>query len=159
MPVLSAAIGEIVPRQTPELEKTAVMIGAAPIDPLSSGGSSHHDAFFFAAQRAFSAATILARPSGLSLRFFFRAVVGALAGAADVPLTFAQRAFAAAASLARTAADTLRLPAFGIGMDVAFGTDELSPTRRASSDWSCWICSAMARARLSWSIECVGILR
>ena len=68
--------------------------------------SPAHAHFFFAAQRAFNAATILARPSGLSLRFFFAGLattadfVGAFKAGAPF-LRAAQRAFIAAANFAR----------------------------------------------------------
>jgi len=89
-------------------------------------------AFLFAACRAFKAATILARPSGLSPPFFF---TGLATGVVDVPLDLAQRALCAAAILARASGDIVRLPGFATGDEVALGAETTGappPTKLAS---------------------------
>jgi len=77
--------------------------------------------FFVFAQRALTAATILALASGLRLRFFFGTALAG-AGVAFSPLTRAHRAFCAATILARPSAD---IPPFlrfasGVGFAAAF---------------------------------------
>lgn len=88
---------------------------------------------------------------------------GALAVVVDaVPFDFAHLARCAAAIFARASGDIVRLPRFLVGEAIAAGCgtealDELPTTILASSDLSCWICSAMARARLSWLVDGVDI--
>jgi hypothetical protein len=98
------------------------------------GGPFWRGYFFpalFAAQRAFNAATILARPSGLSLPLFF---VGEAAGALATLFDFAQRARCAAAILARASADIVRLPGFAAGTDTALGAETTEPPPPTSFD-------------------------
>ncbi|MEA3213103.1 MAG: hypothetical protein QOE70_6160 [Chthoniobacter sp.] len=138
-----------------------------PTGPLGAAGATGFlEAYlpaFLAAQRAFKAATILARPSGLSFRVFFLGLeAGPLAATVAVPFDFAHLARCAAAIFSRASADIVRLPRLRMGdaAAAALGTDgaeERSPTIRPSSASSCWICSAMARARLSWSMLGVGM--
>lgn len=79
-------------------------------------GVGYFAAFFFAAHRAFNAATIFARPSGLSLPFFFgAAAVGAFAAGGVAPFTLAHRALAAAAIFARASGEMFRAPFFLAG--------------------------------------------
>jgi hypothetical protein len=75
-----------------------------------SNVGGYFPAFCFA-HRFFCAAAILARASGLMVRFFL-ALAGlvSLVAAFPSPLIFAQRARAAAAIRARPAADIVRLP-------------------------------------------------
>lgn len=129
-------------------------------------------AVFFAAHRAFNAATIRARPSGLRLRLaFFTALVVDLtalspavstAVTAAAPFFLAHRACWAAFIFRIVAGDIVRLPPrFPLaGDDTTAGvvaTKELPPTMLASSAWSISICSAMVTACLSWATVGVGI--
>jgi len=92
-------------------------------------------ALFFA-HRAFNAATIFARPSGLNPPFFFAGLAaGPLATAVDVPFDLAHLARCAAAIRSRASGDMVRLPVFATAVEANFGTDpmdELPPTRLAS---------------------------
>jgi hypothetical protein len=86
----------------------------------SEGAISYPFAFFAAACRAFSAATILARPSGLSPPFFFTS----LAAGAEAPFFFAHLARCAAAILARDSAETNRFPDAVLATGLATGVED-----------------------------------
>ena len=114
---------------------------AGPNDDAADAGQAYcFAAFFFAAWRAFKAATIRARPSGLSLRFFFLEVAAGAAAVVeeDDPLTLAQRACCEARIFAIVAADMVRLPPRLLAARAVAGADEateaLLPKRPASSD-------------------------
>ena len=111
-----------------------------------------------AAHRAFMDAASFARPSGVKPLFFLAGADGFAAGAGDVPLILAHRARAAAAIFFRASGDIVRRPAFAVDLATAVTAEALAvpPRMEANSACSVSICSEMARARFSCSMD--GVL-
>ena len=111
-----------------------------------------------AAHRAFMDAASFARPSGVKPPFLLAGADGFAAGVVDVPLILAQRARAAAAIFLRASGDIVRRPAFAVDLGTAVAAEALAvpPRMEANSACSVSICSEMARARFSCSMD--GVL-